>query len=375
MPIHNILIAPDSFKGCLKAQQVADALAAGIAESYPEAMLKCLPLADGGEGTLDALAHVGGTFQDFQTQIAAGYTKNARWLWLDENSAVMEVAQTVGIEDLRPESPNVLERHSGPAGEQLRSILEKGVENIYIGLGGSCTSDGGLGLLCQLGLTLLDSDGRDIEPQPQNFDKIHSFLWNPHPLLADARITMLSDVENPLCGPRGACATFGPQKGLQSQDIPTLDECLQKFYRAFEQKTGIPVVDQTGAGAAGGLGAALLSCGATLRPGAEALFELLHFEQSLAWADAIIAGEGRSDHQTLQGKLPQRLALAAQKKGIPVFLVSGSIEQDSHAELLKYFTGVSSIINQPMTLSEALNNATGLLNMAGANLGQMLRWF
>ena len=135
------------------------------------------------------------------------------------------------------------------------------------------------------------------------------------------------------------------------------------------------MLEQAGAGAAGGLGAALLSCGAKLRPGAEALFELLHFEQSLDWADAIITGEGRSDHQTLQGKLPQRLALAAQKKGLPIFLVSGSVEQDSHAELLKCFTGVSSIMNQPMTLSEALNNATGLLNMAGANLGQMLRWF
>jgi glycerate kinase len=370
----NVLIAPDSFKGSLSAQQVAKAIAKGF--KRPKTSLgfhiRELPMADGGEGTLNALASMGGRWQNLNQSIAAGGKKETKILWLDNEYAAIEVAQTVGIEDINDQSPSCLERESGPVGEQIRTLIEKGCQKLTVGLGGSCTSDGGIGLLCEIGLTLFNEQGQAMEPQPKNLQRVHHVAWNPHPLLEDLHISVMCDVENPLCGPQGACAIFGPQKGLSPEDIPIIDAEVLRVHSLISEKTKRHVIDTPGAGAAGGLGAALLVLGAELKSGAEVLFKTLNIEKHLEWADLVVTGEGRSDHQTLQGKLPQKLAERAKNFKCPTLLVSGSIAPESYSQLSQYFQGVTSIADGPISLDDAIYRSEDLLSHAGEMIAQMI---
>lgn len=367
-----ILIAPDSFKGSLSAQRVAEAVSKGLKLGFPNVETIELPLADGGEGTLDALATASGELVSSKVLVAAGHEKNVNILRYSPTKVALEAAQTVGIEDLKPESPNAMSRHTGPLGQQIKRECERSARDITIGLGGSCTSDGGMGLLCELGLTLLDAGGQTISPEPKNFKRVTELIWKPLKVLTETRFTVMCDVDNPLNGPQGACAIFGPQKGLMAEDIEPLDGEIARLYELLAEKVGRMVTQIPGAGAAGGLGAALLSLGAELKSGAEVLFELLDLDKHLGDADLLITGEGRSDQQTLRGKLPIQLAHRAQKFDCPTLLLSGAIERSAHAELSEHFCGVWSIANGPIPLDEAMAHTSELLEQAGHNIGRML---
>jgi glycerate kinase len=368
-----VIIAPDSFKGSLSATNVALAISKGLQKGFSKDIeIRSFPMADGGEGTLEALSSVGGRWESLRQSIAAGGTKEAKILWLSNEHAAVEVAQTVGIEDLSENSPSCLDRDSGPVGEQLRHLLEKGCQKLTVGLGGSCTSDGGIGMLCEIGLSLHNEKGQSMEPKPRGFHRVASVKWNPHPLLEDLEISVMCDVENPLNGANGACAIFGPQKGLEPENIETIDAQIARIHKLIAEKTKRDVAEIPGSGAAGGLGAAFLSLGAQLKPGAEVLLDAFDMEEHMAWADIIITGEGRSDGQTLQGKLPQRLAQISEKKGLPTLLLSGSIDRNAYAELSKTFRAVLSICDGPISLDEALCQAPELLEHTATAVAKLV---
>lgn len=369
----NILIAFDSFKGSLTALQACSALERGILKSKLDYTCTLLPMADGGEGTLDCLKTARhGNWNEHLLQVAAGFQKTCKSLSFGDREVAMEVAETVGIIDLNDNSPDVMSRHSGASGKMLKSLIESGAKKISIGLGGSCTSDGGLGLLSEMGLTLLDQNGQTIEPMPKNLANVEKICWEPITAFEQLEINMLNDVENPLCGDQGACAIYGPQKGLTQDQIKPLDQQLLRIYQMIETNLGTDVIQRPGAGAAGGLGAALYVLGAKAKAGAEVLIELTQLKDKVAQTDIIITGEGRSDAQTLEGKLPKRLADLAKKLAKPVLLVSGGIEINSHQQLCEVFDGVYSISNGPNDLQTALQQSEQLLENFGTSIAKTL---
>lgn len=368
----NILIAPDSFKGSLSAQEVAQAIDRGLKRSSNHLQTQLRPMADGGEGSLEALAVAGGEWLSLDLPIAAGFEKNTNMLRLSEDEAVIEVAQCVGIEDLNDDSPDIWNRHSSSIGRQIRYLLDKGIRKFTVALGGSCTSDGGLGLLCELGLQLLDENKNLLEPKPKHFERVTEIIWEPLEVLEPCKFTAMCDVTNPLGGERGACAVFGPQKGLASADVPKLDQQILRIYDMIAKASGRDVQNCEGAGAAGGLGAALLMLGAQLKPGAELLFETLNIQESLEWAELIITGEGRSDLQTLDGKLPMRLAKLGRSYGCSSILLSGSLERSAHPQLNELFDGVFSICDGAIALEDAIQNSETLLENSAESLGRLL---
>lgn len=374
--MNDILIAFDSFKGSLTALQACSALKRGITKAQIK-HLDCtlLPMADGGEGTLDCLHTArNGTWNEHELIVAAGFQKKCKSLSFGNNEVAMEVAESVGIIDIDANSPDVMSRHSGPAGKMLKQLIQSGAQNISIGLGGSCTSDGGLGLLCELGLKLIDQDKQTVEPFPKNFSIIESIEWYPCTTFEQLSINMLNDVENPLCGEKGACAVYGPQKGLTPDQIQPLDQQIHRVYQMIETTLGKSIIDLPGAGAAGGLGAALYVLGAKARAGAEVLIELTQLEQKVTNTDLIITGEGRSDAQTLEGKLPKRIADLARRQDKPVLLVSGGVDIDSHDSLCEVFDGVYSISNGPNDLETALRQSEQLLENFGYSIAKTLRF-
>jgi glycerate kinase len=371
----DILIAFDSFKGSLTALEACSALERGIKKAgFKTTTCTLLPMADGGEGTLDCLQTArAGKWNQHHLHVAAGFQKSCKSLSFGKNEVAMEVAEAVGIIDLNNTSPDVMSRHSGPAGKMLKDLIENGAQKIAIGLGGSCTSDGGLGLLCELGLSLLDQATKPIEPFPKNLEHVASITWNPSVDFNQLEINMLNDVENPLCGDHGACAIYGPQKGLTQNQIQPLDQQIKRIYQMIESKLDKNIMTQPGAGAAGGLGAALYVLGAKAKAGAEVLIELTQLEQKVTQTDLVITGEGRSDAQTLEGKLPKRIADLAAKLSKPVLLVSGGIDIESHDRLCKVFDGVYSISNGPNDLQTALQKSEQLLENFGYSIVKTLK--
>jgi len=365
----SILVAFDSFKGSLTALEACQALEKGLNKSDSCVKTELLPLADGGEGTLDCLHTArSGNWLTLPLHIAAGYEKSCKALLFGNEEAAMEVAEAVGIIDLKPDSPDVMQRHSGPAGIMLNTLIEKGSKEISIGLGGSCTSDGGLGLLSECGYKFYNHEGHEITPFPENLNKIETLSYHPKQNYDSLTINMLNDVENPLCGPKGACAVYGPQKGLQAETIEPLDQQIHRIYQLIEKELQKQIIDLPGAGAAGGLGAALYALGAKAKPGAEVLIELTKLEEKIKSCDLVITGEGRSDSQTLEGKLPKRIADMGKKHNVPVALVSGGIDIDSYDDLLEHFQGVFSISNGPNTLETAILQSPKLLEHTGQSI-------
>jgi len=368
-----LLLVFDSLKGSLTALQACQSLKEGLESSRLKCEIEMLPMADGGEGTLDCLHEArSGVWVTRPYAVAAGYEKSCRWLRFGSNEAAMEVAQTVGITDLQKQSPSVMSRHSGASGMMLRHIIESGCRSISIGLGGSCTTDGGLGLLVALGLQCYDQNEQLVEPYPSNFAKITRLKWQPLFKFDELQLNLLNDVENSLCGANGACVVYGPQKGLAKEHIQPLDDNINRIYALLEKLLDKSLIKQVGAGAAGGLGAALFALGAVAKSGAEVLIELTQLEQKISNSELVITGEGRSDAQTLAGKLPKRVADLARKMKRPVLLVSGGIDRDSHVQLCEYFDGVYSISNGPNDLATAMVQAPTLLKNFGLSIGHTL---
>jgi glycerate kinase len=368
------VIAPDSFKGSVSAAQAAVAIAAGLRRVWSDADLRIVPLADGGEGTLDAVLSAGGERRTARVSGAAGAPVDAAYGVIAADTAVIECAQIVGLTDAGGLAQPVERRSTRGVGELLQQLLSAGMRRVMVGLGGSSTNDGGAGLLAGLGLLLVAADGRVVEPTPAGLAALERVdASGLDPGLAHARITIMSDVNNPLCGERGATAIFGPQKGVRPERVAEIDARLGHFAALAEAALGRRAQDRPGAGAAGGLGFALLLLGGELRSGAEVVADLLGLDAALAGADWLITGEGRSDRQTLLGKTPWVAARRAALMGVPATLVSGGIDRGALPELSRHFAGCHSITFGPATLEACLADAAGLLADRVEQLARVFR--
>ncbi len=372
-----IVLAPDSFKGSLSAPQVCDALAAGIRSKIPSAQIVACPMADGGEGTLDAvLAAAGGTRHTRKLPGASAQPLDADYAILPDGAALIEVAQLVGITEPVGMMTDVASRHTVGIGVLMRVLIEQGVRKFFIGLGGTSTNDGGAGLLVGLGARMFEGVGNIVPPTPAALVRVGKIdLLDLPQKLEGVTISLLSDVNNPLLGERGATAIFGPQKGVQRVDLLGFDSALATYADALETALGKPSLrDAPGAGAAGGLGYTLLMLGATMNSGAQTVADLVGLSDALKDADWLITGEGRSDQQTLLGKTPfiaAQRAIAAAPKAKRT-LISGGVDLDSVEALNVLFNGgCFSLCNRPMTLEEALADTPRLLANAAAQCGLM----
>ena len=357
-----VVVAPNSFKGSLSAVAAASAMALGIRRACPDADVRLRPMADGGDGTLDAVLSAGGERRVARVRGAAGDLVEAAYGLIASDTAIIESAQVVGLTDAAATAHAVEARSTRGLGELIRLLLDAGVKRFLVGLGGSSTNDGGAGLLAALGLKLIDESGRAIEPTPSGLvglERVDASALDAR--LASARFTILSDVDNPLCGERGATAIFGPQKGVRPESVAAIDATLGRFATLAEAALQRGAKDRPGAGAAGGLGFALLLIGGEIRSGAEVVADLLGLDAALAGADWLITGEGRTDRQTLLGKAPLVAARYAAERGVPATLVSGAIERAGLPELSRVFAGCESIVFGPSTLEACVADAAGLI--------------
>lgn len=364
----NIVLAPDSFKGSLTASAACAALEAGLRRVWPDAAIRARPMADGGEGTLDALLHAsagGAARSRMRVPGAVGVDVEADYGLIaaaGDSVAVIEIAQVVGITDAVAMSVEAGARSTTGIGVLMRALLDRGVRDFRVGLGGSSTNDAGAGLLAALGVSFRDARGGPVEPTPRGLQRLATVAVDAlDPRIAQSRITILSDVDNPLCGSSGAIAVFGPQKGVSADLITAFDATIARYAALAEAAFGRHVADEPGAGAAGGLGFAFLLLGGTRASGAEVVAQLVLLDAALADADWAITGEGRSDAQTLRAKAPFVVAQHARRAGVPVTLISGAVDPAALPALNRHFDGCFALPSQPATLQECLDHAAAWL--------------
>lgn len=361
-----VLIAPDSFKGSLTSVQVARAIAEGWALARPEDTLILCPLADGGEGTLESIAAAGGwTWQTAQVRDPLERPITARWLRsADGRHAVIEMAEASGLSRLRSDERDAARATSLGTGDLIRAALDAGVTEITLGIGGSATTDGGAGLLSALG-------GRVSR------DDAVADLGGLDHRLATVRLQVACDVSNPLLGPSGAAAVYGPQKGATPALVESLDARLATFADALDAATGRAERDTPGAGAAGGVGYALLSIADrlrafALRPGVDLVMEAADFEGRIDRADLVITGEGRIDAQTGFGKTALGVARRAAAARVPCIAVGGGVEPDGIAALAEVGATAVPVLERPQTVEEAMAAGTAPLVRCGERLARLV---
>ncbi|MCG3042684.1 glycerate kinase [Streptomyces fenghuangensis] len=324
-----VLIAADKFKGSLTAAQVAEHTAAGIRRARPGIEVDALPVADGGDGTVDAAVAAGFALRQTAVTGPLGKAVTASYA-LRGDTAVVEMAQASGLQKMPEGVLAPLSATTYGTGEMLLAALEAGARTIVLGVGGSATTDGGAGMLTALGARFLDAGGRPLQPGGGPLRHLATAdLSGLDPRLRDIEVVLASDVDNPLTGPHGAAAVYAPQKGAREADVELLDAALAHYARVLEGVLGpraAHLAQRPGAGAAGGVGyAALAALDASFRPGIEVLLEVLGFAEALERADLVITGEGSLDAQTLRGKAPAGVAAAARRAGRPVVAVCGRL--------------------------------------------------
>lgn len=323
------LCAPDSFKESLTAMEAARAMAQGIENADHDAEVRCLPMADGGEGTARALVDAtGGSMRAVPVHDPLGRPVEGHFgLLADGTTAVVETAEASGLALLEAKERNPLIASSYGTGELMLAAVRSGAKRIIVGLGGSATNDAGAGLLQALGVRLLDKNGNDLAHGGAALANLTTIdISTMDPALKNVAITAACDVTNPLTGPTGASAVFGPQKGASQADVATLDAALAHFAQVIESQLGVAVNDVPGAGAAGGIGAALKGfLNAEFRPGIAVVIEQSGLDAAAQWADVVFTGEGSIDFQTKFGKTPAGVAETAKRHGKPVIAVAGHI--------------------------------------------------
>jgi glycerate kinase len=361
-----VLIAPDSFKGSLTSVAVARALADGWGRARPDDSILLCPLADGGEGTLEAVAAAGGwAWQETLASDPLGRTIRARWLRSEDGTrAVVEMAEASGISRVTSAERDSIAATSAGTGDLIRAALDAGVTTIMLGIGGSATTDGGAGLLRSLGAAT-------------DRDQAVADLAGLDPRLAAVDLAIACDVSNPLCGPSGAAAVYGPQKGATPADVVELDQRLARFADALEAATGTRVRDTAGAGAAGGVGFGLLAVGGrfdsfALRPGVDLVMEATDFEARLAGADLVITGEGRIDAQTAFGKTALGVARRAAAAGVPCIAVGGGVEPEGIAALAAVGAIAVPTVEWPRSVEDAMAAGTSPLDHCGERLARLV---
>ncbi len=363
-----IVIASDSFKGSASTIEVANFIEKGIRNLDQAVEIVKIPIADGGEGTVDSL--VLGCKGEYRYQEVVGPAGNkvkARYGLLDGDIAIIEMAQASGLHLVNAEMKNPYKTTTYGTGELMKSALDDGAKKIYVGLGGSATNDGGVGMVQALGGSFKDRNGQEVGFGANGVKDIATIdLTQLDARLADVQIIGLSDVTNPLCGEDGASHVYGPQKGASAEDVKVLDDILCQYGKIIKDQLGIDIVDEAGAGAAGGLGAGLMAfCDAALDRGINKILEILDLEAHLKDADLVITGEGQMDNQSLNGKAPIGVALVAKKYNIPVVAIVGSADYDLQEVYKNGIDLVLDTVIKPMPLSEAITNVEKLITIAG----------
>lgn len=372
-----IVIAPDSYKESLSALEVATAIERGFREIWPDADYVKLPVADGGEGTVDAMiAATQGRLIHVDVTGPLGEQVNAFYgISGDEQCAFIEMAAASGLELVPPAQRNPLKTTSWGTGELIRHALDNGVRHIIIGIGGSATNDGGAGMVQALGAKLLDQDNNPIAPGGGALETLARIdIRELDSRLADCHIEVACDVSNTLIGEKGASAVFGPQKGATKEMIARLDSGLEHYAQLIARDLDIQVLELAGGGAAGGMGAGLYAfCGAQLRQGIEIVTDALKLDEQIADADLVITGEGRIDSQTIHGKVPVGVACIAKRYNKPVIGIAGSLTADVGVVHEHGLDAVFSVIYTICTLEEALDNAAENVRMSARNIAATLK--
>jgi glycerate kinase len=371
-----ILICPDSFKEALPAAAAARAIACGIARVRGDITTVECPMADGGEGSLDAL--IAATRAERRTadvQDALGRPANADWGWLPESrTAYVELAEASGLQQLTPCERTALHSTTFGVGQLIREALDAGAQRLLLTLGGSATNDGGAGMLAALGAKLLDAEGQALPPGGAALERLAQLdLSDLDPRLASLAVETAVDVDNPLLGDRGASAVFGPQKGATAADVSRLDEALARLADLTAEALGEDHRDLPGAGAAGGMGfAARAFLGADLRPGIELVMDQAGFEDLLSDADLVITGEGQLDGQSMAGKTPVGISRAAHRQGVPVIVLAGRLAPGWQAAFDEGVTAAFALSDGPMALEEALERCAELLADRAESIARLL---
>ncbi|MBF5043276.1 glycerate kinase [Aggregicoccus sp. 17bor-14] len=371
-----LVIAPDSFKESLSAPEVAAAIARGWASVDPQAELLLRPMADGGEGTVDAvLAATGGERRQQRVQGPLGAPVLAHWGWLADGTAVLEMAAASGLHLVPRAARDATRASSHGTGELVRAALDAGARRIIVGLGGSATNDGGAGLLQALGVRLLDAHGVALPPGGAALARLARVdVSGLDPRLAQVPVEVMADVDNPLCGPHGASAVFGPQKGASPAQVAELDAALAHYAGVVAAALGEDPRSEPGVGAAGGLGFALRAfLGARSRPGIEWVAELSGLAQACAGAQLVITGEGRMDAQSLRGKAPMGVARIARAAGVPVIALVGSLGEGYQRLYDVGIEAAFSLVPGPLSLEEAMAGAAQALEARAADLARLWR--
>lgn len=338
-------------------------------------MVQELPVADGGQGTLDALVGAaGGTYRELRVDDPLGREIGAQWGLLSSRTAIVELAQASGYELLSDDERDPERTSSYGTGQLIRSALDAGVEEIMVGLGGSATTDGGLGALRALGARLLSEDGHELPGCGADLARLEAIdVTALDPRLATTQLRIIADVDNPLCGPRGAAAIFGPQKGADAQAVERLDAGLANLDAIMRRDHGQDVGTRAGAGAAGGVAAGLAGlAGAEIVPGAEAVLTAIGFDGALDGADLCITGEGALDLQTADGKAPAVVAERCRGRGVPCVAFCGRADLSPTQAREMGFAGVFPIAQSPRTLADAMAMTETDLQATGAALGAFL---
>ncbi|MDR4935604.1 glycerate kinase [Rossellomorea marisflavi] len=370
-----IVIAPDSFKESMTALEAAQSIKKGMKAVFPDAEYQLLPMADGGEGTVQSLVDAtGGTIRERSVTGPLGETVQAFFGILGNGkTAVIEMAAASGLHLVEPAKRNPLLTTSRGTGELIRAALDEGVSHIIVGIGGSATNDGGVGMMQALGGRFLDEKGEEIGPGGGALSTISSIdLSLLDPRLDSVKLEVACDVTNPLTGPTGASAIFGPQKGATPEVVRTLDGNLAHL--ASITIGGSEVASIAGTGAAGGLGFALLAfLKAELNRGIDIVLKAVNFSDKVKDASLVITGEGRIDGQTIYGKTPIGVAKSAKVYGIPVIGIAGSLTEDSTVVYEHGIDALFSIVPGIIELNEAFSQAPRLLERASRNMASVLK--
>lgn len=365
---HKVIIAMDSFKGNASSKQLGSWVATGIKNVAQDAIPYVLSIADGGEGTLDALvAGCDGEIIEQEVQGPLAEEVQARYGMLDEHTAVIEMAEASGIILTKQNEEDALSATTYGVGELMIAAMDQGATKLFIGLGGSATTDGGVGMAQALGVKFLDESGSEISPGASGLPaiaQIDSTALDPR--IKDLEIQILSDVNNPLTGEKGAAAVYGPQKGIPKERIEEIDAWLCHYGKILERDQKAEVAQKPGAGAAGGLGAGLFAfTKASFGQGIDEILDLLHFDDCLQKSSLVITGEGRIDNQSVHGKAPIGIAKRAKKYDLPVVAIVGNRDADLSEIYQNGIDLVLSNIPRPMSLEEAIKEVKENTILAG----------
>lgn len=372
-----VVIAPQGFKGGLTALEAARAIERGVLRAAPDAQCVLAPVADGGDGTLQALVDSsGGRIVSVRVSDPMGRPVEAEWGSMGDGvTAVIEMARSSGLALLSDDERDPLTTTTYGVGELVRAALDAGHRRFIVGIGGSATNDGGAGMMQALGARLLDAEGDDLPPGGAALARLERIdRTGMDPRLEGADIDVACDVNNPLCGPDGASAVFGPQKGATPQMVEQLDAALARYADVIERDLGADIRDRPGAGAAGGLGAGLMAfLGAKLMAGVDIVLDAVGLDDRLEGADLVITGEGQIDHSTAFNKAPVGVARLARGRSIPVIVIAGGLGEGYRETHELGIDAAFPLVSGPMSLEQAMADAESLLEGTAEEVVRALR--